>query len=228
MEIVKKLIWIAILIALIAAVVVGSLYVRYLVISKNFGDYWTQKRLDEGQIVYVALGDSTAVGVGASSPKNSYIGIIAQNIQTTTEKSVKIVNLAQPGKHIKDVIENQVPQLSQYHPDLVTISVGANDINSNEDIATINQNIDALIEVLPSGSYFAEIPSFIDPQKNSKIMKINQHLNEVAGGTGVHVVPMYQATEKVKNDFSYLDFDFFHPNDRGYKLWADTFLNEIK
>jgi lysophospholipase L1-like esterase len=228
MGIVSRIVWIIVIAICIAGAAIGGLYVRYLITSNNFSNYWSQKMLDEGELVYVALGDSTAVGVGASNPQSSYVGIVAQNIQATTGKSVKIVNLALPGKHIKDVIKDQVPKLSEYHPDIVTVSVGANDVNSGEDTDMINYDMDSLMQMLPSQTYFAEIPSFTDSQKNAKIQKINQHINSSTDETGIIIVPIYNATNRVKNDFSYLDFDLFHPNDKGYRIWADTFLDAIK
>ena len=85
-----------------------------------------------------------------------------------------------------------------------------------------------MIGLLPSQTYLAEIPSVIDPQKNTKIQKINDHLNKVVEVTGINIVPIYGATNAVKKDFSYLDYDLFHPNDKGYRLWADTFIDAIK
>ncbi len=228
MEIVKKIIWLLIIIAFIAGIVAGGLYVRYLIVSNNFSNYWAQKMLEGGELVYVAVGDSTAVGIGASDPRNSYVGVLAQNIQATTGKSVKIINLSQPGKHIKDIIKDQIPKIAEYHPDLITVSVGANDVNSDEDIDSINTDMDTLIPQLPSQAYLAEIPSFFDPGKDAKIRKINAHLAQSTDGTGVNIVPIYSATHTIKNDFSYLDYDLFHPNDKGYKIWADAFLNAIK
>ena len=228
MEVVKRIIWIAILVSFVSAAVVGGLYVRYLVVSKNFNDYWTQNMLSDGQYIYVAMGDSTAVGVGASSPQKGYVGQLVDKIQNETGKTVKIVNLAQPGSHIADVIYKQIPKLKEYKPDLVTVSVGANDINSSEDNQIIEGNFDKLIALLPVNTYIAEIPSFIDPRKDESIMEVNREMKTSAENAGMNIVPIYSATQKVKHDFSYLDFDLFHPNDKGYILWADAFWDALQ
>ncbi|MEO5743679.1 MAG: hypothetical protein ABIQ53_03685, partial [Terracoccus sp.] len=50
----------------------------------RYGRYWAQPRGGNAGILYVALGDSTAQGIGASRPERGYVGLIAERLRVAT------------------------------------------------------------------------------------------------------------------------------------------------
>lgn len=52
--------------------------------------WWREHAGTEGEILYVAIGDSAAQGIGASVPHNSYVGVIADHIRAATGRSVQV------------------------------------------------------------------------------------------------------------------------------------------
>src|SRR5262245_45994125 len=72
----------------------------------------------------VWLGDSTAAGVGASSSSGALPSQVADGLGTS---GTSVTNLAVSGARVADVLADQVPKVAGVRPDLVLISVGAND-----------------------------------------------------------------------------------------------------
>ena len=90
--------------------------------------WWKDQRAKDGELLYVALGDSAAQGVGASQPGRSYVGLIAQHLRQRTGRSVQVVNLSISGARLREVIALQLAPLRRLSPDIVTVAVGANDM----------------------------------------------------------------------------------------------------
>lgn len=223
----KSIILVFIIIILFAVLSFGFVIGRYHYKKQSYVNYWAEKAKSDGELVYVALGDSSATGIGASAPSKSYVGRIASMMEEKTGKKVKIINLSVPGAKTQDLIDIQLPQLSKIkNPNLVTISIGANDTNHDIDPNVTVKNFETIISKIPNGSYLAEIPALRGKDKN-KTEIINTKLKLMAFRNKMHVVPLYSALYEHKNDLSIYDLDFFHPNDKGYGIWTDAFWSTI-
>ena len=75
-----------------------------------------------GQFV-VWLGDSTAAGMGASGLGAS----LPRQVADRMGRAVRLTVLARSGARIADVLRIQAPALARLAPDVVFVSVGAND-----------------------------------------------------------------------------------------------------
>ena len=71
-----------------------------------------------GPVVYVALGDSTGTGVGATN--GGYVARLFNHIQPIRPGST-LVNLCVSGATSADVLHNQVEAGVAKHPQLVTL-----------------------------------------------------------------------------------------------------------
>lgn len=71
--------------------------------------WWREHAKLEGDLLYVALGDSTAQGIGASRPGNGYVGILADRIRALSGRTVRTVNLSVSGARATDLVEHQLP-----------------------------------------------------------------------------------------------------------------------
>src|ERR1700682_5907829 len=79
-------------------------------------------------IRYVALGDSYTIGTGASGPAHSWPAIIAERLERQTGHQVSLANPAVNGFTTQDLIEHELPLITELKPDLVTILIGVNDL----------------------------------------------------------------------------------------------------
>ena len=80
---------------------------------------------------YVALGDSLTAGRDDYGPGGAQIGWarrLAEILGTRTAVPCALTNLAADGADVTAVLERQLPSVARFGPDLVSVTVGMNDI----------------------------------------------------------------------------------------------------
>lgn len=190
--------------------------------------YWSTAQGQPGGLLYVALGDSTAQGVGASRPDRGYVGLLADHLRRQTGRPVLVVNLSSSGAKVADVLADQVPRLRGLRPDLVTVAVGANDVRSFSAKAFAAQ-VDRLAAVLPPGTFIADVPWFMHGRWDRDADWASVALTRSSTAHGLTVVPLRRILKARGWTAMATDFapDWFHPNDRGYRVWSDAFWSTI-
>jgi acyl-CoA thioesterase I len=187
--------------------------------------WWRDQIQETGEIVYAAIGDSAAQGIGASAPAKSYVGLLAEHIREETKRTVHVVNLSVSGARVSDAVDLQLPKLKKLQPHIVTVSVGANDIATFEP-ARFERDMRRLLAALPARALVADLPSFHFPDGERKVRIANRIVHRIAIANGHVVVPLYRITRRqtLARALTQVAGDFFHPNDRGYRVWASAFL----
>ena len=175
------------------------------------------------------VGDSTAVGTGASSAENSLAGLIARNYP-----HLAIVNRGVDGARFAD-IAGQLTGQEQF--DAILVLGGANDVIRMTGQQTLEQGIAKAVElacgqarqvmIMPPGN-LGNAPFFFAPltwmmtQRTKSLHRLVRHA-AVAGGA-VYVNLYY---EKADDPFAqrpdeFIAADGLHPNDAGYRMWYDA------
>ena len=191
-------------------------------------EWWKEQRAKSGELLYVAIGDSAAQGIGASRPGRSYVGEVARHIRSVSAKEVQVVNLGISGATLGVAIAKELPALAKLQPDIVTVSIGANDMPTFEPSRFAAQ-LEELFAALPRHAIVADLPTFYFLPAEKKVRIANALLREAAARHGLVVVPLHDAMRRqglwgVTTQFA---GDLFHPNDRGYKVWASAFLAAV-
>jgi acyl-CoA thioesterase-1 len=187
--------------------------------------WWRDQIAITGEIVYAAIGDSAAQGIGASVPGKSYVGLLAEHIRQSTGRTVHVVNLSISGARVADAVDLQLPKLKKLKPHVITVSVGANDMAAFEP-DRFERDVRTLLSSLPGPALVADLPSFHFPDGERKVRAANRILHRIAIANGHTVVPLYRTTHRqtLARALTQVAGDFFHPNDRGYRVWASAFL----
>lgn len=196
-------------------------------------DGWQEQASQPGELVYVALGDSAAQGLGASSTGNSYVGLIASQLAETTGKKVRTINLSKNGATVSDVLAQQIPQLEKLSgnrsPDLVTLDVGGNDVvHRTQGSDRFRNDYEAVLQALPPGkAVVADVPYFGGRiRADERVRQANGIIGRLAPQYDVPVARLYDTLKPRQSPWIYAS-DFFHPNDRGYKLWQQAFAPHV-
>ena len=218
--------------AVVLVAIVIALWVRYLSRRQKLwrerlagaipinSKFWRDRRLVPGQFLYVAIGDSAAQGIGASRPAHSYVGVIAKHIGDT----LRVANLGISGATVRIAIDSELPAFRKLKPDLVTVCIGANDI-ANFDPERFKADIHELFDALPAHAIVSDLPSFYFLPGEKKVVIANRIIRDAAAERGLTVASLHARTKKqglwgVSTQFA---GDLFHPNDRGYRIWASAF-----
>ena len=184
-----------------------------------------------GAVHYVALGDSTGVGVGARN--GGYVGRIFKNIEKVRAEST-LTNLCVSGATSADVLTRQLERGVAANPNLVTLGIGINDIGHGLELEEFAENYDAILKRLkaetkativvsnlPDISTAPRIPPTLRNEYQERIILFNRKLEEIAGRHGVVVFDVFNIThQELPKHPEYFSADGFHPSDEGYELWA--------
>lgn len=215
---------------IVGILVVGVLLaLLWLLLSVNsYEEYWIKRSNEQGEITYLALGDSAAQGIGATNPTKGYVGLLASRIEAKTNKSVRVVNLSRTGATMKDYLDEQAPEITTVKPDVVTIEIGANDI-ANFDAIKFRSNFKKVIKTLPDGTYVSNMPLFNSrPMSTDKAKAASKIIEEeLRNVPRLKFVDLEKQTSENQSIFGFAP-DLFHPNNLSYKNWADAFWLQIE
>lgn len=184
-----------------------------------------------GPIVYVALGDSTGYGVGATN--GGYVARLFNRILEHRPSS-ELANLCVSGATTDDLLRVQLQPGIQKSPDLVTVGIGINDIghgltvdqfakNYDEILSKLKEQTEAAIVVtnIPDISTAPRIPVSLRAGYQRQIEQFNQRLEEIARRHEVTIFDIFSITRReLPSHPEYFSGDGFHPSDEGYELWA--------
>lgn len=193
----------------------------------TYKTFWEQKATQAGEITYLALGDSAAQGIGATSPSRGYVGLIAERLEQQTGKKVRIVNLSKTGAKMDDYLREQAPQVGNIPAGLVTIEIGANDI-ADFDARRYRSDFKRVLASLPDGAYVSNMPLFNSRPMSTDNAKTASSIviEELKAYPQLHFVDLQKQTSNNQSIFGFAP-DLFHPNDLSYKNWADAFWIQI-
>jgi lysophospholipase L1-like esterase len=186
--------------------------------------WWRDHAAADGELLYVAVGDSAAQGIGASRPDRSYVGVLADDLREATGRSVRVVNLSVSGATTGLAVRDQLPRFRRLEADVVTVAIGANDI-AEWDPATFDRNIRTIFAALPPHAIVAELPCFHLRHNERKVAEANRMLRTAAREHGLAVAPLHEVTHRqgLRGILTQFARDMFHPNDHGYAVWAEAF-----
>jgi acyl-CoA thioesterase-1 len=202
------------------------LVIRLRATIGSYAQYWnTSAKHNAGHLLYVALGDSAAQGIGASSIDNSYVKIVARHISKQTGKTVDIVNLSKSGGKLHDVLSDQLPKLAHLKPDFVTVDIGANDVVGGTSKDAMTHGYEQLISQLRTYRVvFANIPDFMLGAQQRSAQDMNKTIKELCLHYGVQQADLNDATMRKMWALNEFAADGFHPSNAGHRTWASSFL----
>lgn len=216
------------LIILAVLVVTELLAATWLYFSvSHFKSFWVERAKQPGEITYLALGDSAAQGIGATSPMRGYVGLIANQLAAKTGKKVRIVNLSVTGATVRDCLQTQIPNIKDIKADYVTVEIGANDVKAmNADGFT--KDIAELLPQLPKNAFVSNMPLFNSRPSSTKPAKnYSVIIQEAVQKDGrLHFVDLQKQTSEHQSIFGFAP-DLFHPNNLSYKNWYQAFWDQI-
>ena len=179
--------------------------------------------------LWVALGDSTAQGLGAPGPRGGYVGQTLQQLRRRTGRHWRVLNLSVSGALIRDVLGDQIPRLPQA-PDLVTCGAGANDILYSAP-GKLLRDLRALLGAVPDRTVMLDLPLpagfwwIVGRMSVPYITRINRVICEVARDRGLPVAEV--SAQFIPPWTGKFSCDSFHPSQDGYRDWTRALLAAI-
>jgi lysophospholipase L1-like esterase len=190
--------------------------------------------------VYVALGDSTVEGVGASDKTKTYPYLVTMGIKQKY-RNVVFHNLGVAGSKTDDLLASHLEKAISLQPDLVTISIGANDIfkrvkgttfeaNLSEIIMQLKNQTSAsiVINTIPDFSAVTSMPAVFKAYCQLQAKRFNKIIYSLAEREKIILVDFYLQTKIMGKRYPELiSSDGLHPSDFGYAIWAQSILVHV-
>lgn len=166
--------------------------------------------------LWVALGDSMTLGIGAGAPDLGWVGQLSRRFDERGWHH-RVVNLGVSGARVEDLLERQLPALAELTADrpaaLVTVVVGSNDVVLRRHRRLLVGRFTELLDRLPEGAVVSNLPN---PHREARV--VDELLRERAAAGRVVLVDMRR--EGPRSWWGRLASDRFHPNDAGYAEMA--------
>lgn len=193
----------------------------------------------DAPVIYVAVGDSTGVGVGAK--EGGYPARLLKRIKHERPQA-RLVNLCVSGATTEDLLREQLKAAINARPTLVTVGIGINDVghfvslekfarNFEEIVKRLKEGTSARIVVsnLPDISFAPVAPVYMRDQIRAQVNLFNARIGDIAARYDLSLVDAYTETHAIiPTHPEFFSEDGFHPSDAGYEYWAKTMWPTVK
>jgi len=190
---------------------------------------------------YVALGDSLTAGLGDAGPDGRGAGWaqrLADILSVRTAVRCRLTNLAVDRATVSEVLSKQLPVAVAAQPDLLSVTVGMNDIRARGfDELSFKSGLGQLLEALAATE--AKVLTSTLPDL-TRIMSLSPEMTEIARertrqasdiireqaeSYGVVCLDVWSLPDVADPDF--YSPDRMHPNSRGHQFLAAAFADEL-
>lgn len=188
--------------------------------------------------VYVALGASDAVGIGATRPASE--GWVPR-VHSGLPPDTQLVNLGVSGARLRDLIERQLPVALDARPRWVTVWAGVNDVLGEVSEATFAQEIDRLLGQLGQleGATVVVlnlpdlrlVPIFAQANRerlDATVRARNAAIADAARRHGALLVDLYGGWQELGEHPEYISTDGLHPSRAGYARISELVLAVLR
>ncbi len=194
---------------------------------------------------YVALGDSTGVGVGADDD-GGYPERLFQRLKRAGVNA-GILNLAKSGATSRDVAHGPAQKAEAARPALVTLGVGTNDGWRMVPTTLFARHLGDIADCLQRSGAQVVVCNLVDlshapaaaaarawlgvtPQViGARIRELNAVIDKLAERPGFSVVDLFAFSQReMPQHPEYFCPDGFHPSATGYDRWADLMWPHVE
>ena len=186
-------------------------------------------------IRYVALGDSYTICTGVR-PVDRWPDRLAATLGPDEPSLELVANLAVNGYTTDDVIRYELPALDRLRPEFVSLLIGVNDVVRGWPLASIDGNIDSILDdlvrrvgagrimtvavpdytVTPAGADYG------DPRRRHEaIVAVNDAMAGASAERGIAFVDIVDLSLRAADRRDLIADDGLHPSDAQYALWIE-------
>jgi lysophospholipase L1-like esterase len=183
---------------------------------------------------FTVLGDSTAAGLGASSPDAAYPTLLARRLASDGFR-VELFALGVSGARVEHALYAQSPRALAHSADLVFVGIGANDAIHVTPLVRVRRDMRKLIRlmrrtgaaVVVAGAPDMRAAAWHQPLRwlaGWRGQRVTAAVRAAAGVEGVAVVPIAELAGPyfAAGHADAYGGDDLHPGDGGYRAWADA------
>lgn len=184
----------------------------------------------DGTVRYLALGDSLTQGVGAPDEQVGAFPALLAERWRSEGCEVELQNAGISGYTAEQVLTDEVPQIEEFAPTLITFQAGANDIVNGVTIEDYRKNVKSVLDAATASGarviVLAQNEWFRSPQGGTygedlaaQREAFDSVLIEEANATGAEFVDMRPLYKQQADENQWVE-DGIHPTAEAYDAWA--------
>jgi len=188
----------------------------------------------KSSIKVLAIGSSSTVGVGASSPTATYVARLERSLEGAVKgMDFDVIGRGLSGEVAQGAADRMKQEVEEAKPDLVVWQVGTNDAIRHVSIDKFKNCLKTTLKWLAENKIDVVL---IDPQYGDALTK-DAYYEEVVAATAevareahVLLVDRFEAMRELqreRGDMFYLTSDNLHMNDRGHRCMAEQLARAI-
>lgn len=201
--------------------------------------WWTRDAGQAGSAgVYVALGASDAVGVGAQRPgREGWVPLV----HAALPGNPRLVNLGVSGARIDDILTMQTPVAIDAAPRWVSLWPGVNDLRNGVPLEAFRQQLDLTLDalahvedatiILLTIPDLRDLPAFATANRDllaATVQEWNGVIRDAGERHGALLVDLYTGAPELADNPDYVSADGFHPSSAGYQRIAELVLTTLE
>jgi len=188
---------------------------------------------DDPELRVAAVGDSSIIAPGVDHPEEIWVSILCRRL--ADRRHVTLHSFAVGGSRASDVLRDQVDAAVGFDPDLIFLSVGANDVIKGVPIGRFASDLDRVVTALGrSGAVIVQsgvgvmgtIPRLYPPLSNlmsHRALRFDRIHHDIAQRHGTVVIDQRSDDPAAwHHDRSLWAADLFHVSAAGHARWAET------
>ena len=190
---------------------------------------------DAGSVRYLALGDSVTQGVGAPDEQTGSFPALLAEKWRGEGCAVELQNGGLSGYTSGQVLDEEVPQIEEFQPTLITFQAGGNDLVNGVSIDDYRKNVQAVLDaatgsgarvvVLAQNEWFRAPAGqgYTTPEQRDAFDEV---LIEEAQSRGAEFVDMRPIYKQQADDNLWVE-DGIHPTPEAYEVWATELAGAV-
>lgn len=193
---------------------------------------------EDTSLLYVAIGASDSVGVGARDPATD--GWVPQ-LHRKMPVGTRLANLGISGLRIHQAVEQVLPVAVDLQPNVITVWLAVNDLAAGVPLEAYHADLDTLLGALARDTrarvYIANVPDLTllpafrerPPQElRAEVLRWNDAIAASAAAHGAVLIDLYTGWQELRRRPDYISRDGFHPSTLGYRRLADLFWQAMQ
>lgn len=197
-------------------------------------EYDPSGELGEGSPLHiVVLGDSTVAAPGLDSVDHNWTRVMS--LRLADRYRVKLTSLAISGSRVKHLLDGQLQAAVALRPDVIFVSVGANDVFRWVPVDSFRRDLDRLVArlidvtplvVLSGVGDLGTVPRFFPPldwiikQRGRRFDEVHRSVAEKYGAAKAQ--QWGWSAEQFRTDKQVFAADRFHASGIGHAVWAEV------
>jgi acyl-CoA thioesterase-1 len=190
-----------------------------------------------GAVRYLSLGDSLTQGIGAADLDNGTFPALLAAKWRAAGCEVELQNVGISGYTAGQVLSDEVPNIADFKPTVITFQAGGNDIANSVSLDEYRKNVKAVLDaasdsgakviVLAQNEWFRS-PDGQNYGENQAAQRVDfdAALIEEANAHGAQFVDMRPLYKQQADEGKWVE-DGLHPTPEAYAAWADGLAEAV-